>query len=217
MRFLLLLTTIAATLFPGLTRADILITAPDVTASPGSSGSFDILLTNTGTNGVGIGAFSFDISTATQAVDFTGASVFTTAAPYVYAGNSFDEMNGFPLATKTGQELTASDTPNNAVQTILNGGMTLSLGKVFYTISPSPAFTSVDIVFSSTGTSLADYLGNPVPATTVNGDITLAPVPEPSQSILLFVSLGILALFVIFKARVGAGRSSTAIGDSIRF
>ena len=193
MRSFVVLSLLAAVGFHGNMRADVIISAPSVTALPGSSGDFDILVTNTGTSAVPVGAFTFDISTASSTVDFTGASTITTAAEYIFAGNSFDAINGFPLATRTRQELTASDVPENAGQDILNAGISRSLGKVFYTIAPSATFTEVDIVFSRNGTSISDEYGNPVPATTVHGQIALAP--EPRQTAIVLACLGVLILF----------------------
>jgi len=197
--FVILSLLAAATAFHGIARADVIISAPGVTALPGSSGDFDILVTNTGTSAVPVGAFSFDILTSSSAVDFTGASTVTTAAPYIFAGNSFDAINGFPLATRTGQELTASDIPNNAIQSFVNSGMTLSVGKIFYTIAPSATFAAVDIVFSSNGTSLSDEYGNPVAATTVTGQITLAP--EPRQTAIVLACLCVLFVFSLCRIR----------------
>ena len=190
----------AGAAFHGIARADAIISAPSVIALPGSSGDFDILLTNTGSSTVAVGAFTFAISTSSSEVNFTSASTTTTAAPYIFEGNSFDAINGLPLATRTGQDLTASDIANNAIQSFLNSATTLSLGKVFYTISPSARFEAVDIAFSSTATSLSDYLGRPVPATTVNGQITLAP--EPRQTAVVAALLGVLFVFSVRRARV---------------
>jgi hypothetical protein len=161
-------------------HADVIISAPAVTVSPGSSGSFEVLVTNTGTSDVAIGAFSFDISTASPSVDFIGASTMTTIATYIFVGNSFVDANGLSLGTRTGQRLTASDAANNAIQSFVGAGGMRSLGNVFYSANPSATFTSLAIAFSKTGTSLADEFGNPVSATTVDGQITLAP--EPCQS-----------------------------------
>ena len=199
MRSSLLLIAFAATLVVGRLNGDVIISAPTVATAPGSSGVFDVLLTNNSTSAVvGIGAFSFDISTTNPGVRFTGASTNTTAAPYVYAGDSFAAINGFPLATRTGQELTASDIPNDGVEPFVGSGQTVSLGEISYVISPAAAFTSVPITFSSTGTSLAGYLGSPVAFTTVNGAVSLVPEPAPLSL------LGVCILAALASALKGA-------------
>ena len=55
-----------------------------------------MLLTNTGASSVALGAFSYEITTSDTDISFTGADTSTTA-PYVFAGDSFVDINGFPL------------------------------------------------------------------------------------------------------------------------
>ena len=156
------------------------ISAPNLVAAAGTSGSFDILLTNVGGE---IGAFSFDIVASDPRLQFTNATVATTV-PYVFVGNSFDQINGFPLATKTGQELLASDAANNGSMVVF---APVALGRVFYTVAPSiPVDSSIAITFGA-ATSLVGPSGYRFPISTVNGAITI--VPEPDQMPLLFALL----------------------------
>jgi len=186
-----------AALFLGRAQADLIVSAPNIVAAPGSSGSFDVLLSNTGAGGIFVDAFTFDISTPSPAVALLSASTNTTAAPYIYAGDSFVTMNGLPFATRTGQELTASDLVNGFIcQTTCTGtvnpGMTLSLGEVFFTAASSAAFGSVPISFSTAGTSLADANGAPIAFSAVNGELSLAP--EVNSGLLLLAGLGLCAI-----------------------
>jgi len=179
---------LAATWFVGAARADLIISARTLTPPVGFSGTFDILLSFTGSaNAPVIGAFSFDILAASPSISFLSASTMTTVAPYIYAGNSFADINGFPLATKTGQELIASDTPNNG-SPFIDNGETVSLGEVSYSIAPSAGPVPIVITFLPAGTSLSDPAGNPLAFTAVNGGI----IPEPAYIPLLGVCLGVL-------------------------
>ncbi len=182
---------LAAACFVGTVQADLIVSAPTVLASPGSSGRFNILLTNTGTP-IGVGAFSFDISTVSPGVDFTDASTNTAGAPYIFAGNSFAEINGLPLATTTGEELIASDAANSGGVSLY--GTAYSLGEVSYSIAPS-ATLPVAITFSITGTTLSDPTGFLYPVTTVAGQLT-SVVPEPSRLGLFAACLASLVLLI---------------------
>jgi hypothetical protein len=209
-----LLVLLAVGFYPRGARADLFISAPTLTARAGSSGNFEILLTNTGPGGppgIGIGSFSFDISTANPDIRFTGASTMTSVVPslchpltngcYIYAGNSFSEINGFPLATKTGQELQASDAPNNGIASFIVPTLTVSLGEVFYSVTDSALTGPFSITFSNTGTSLSDQLGNSLAFTASNGEITVTTIPEPAHITLLAVCLGV---FLVSGSRARA-------------
>ncbi len=200
--FFFAFTALAATLSLGTARADIIVSVENSKAAQSLTGNFDILLTNTGPNVVSIGAFSFEISTASPNINLTGASTSTTQtrAPYIFEGDSFADSNGLPLATSTGQSLSASDIPNDGVPALIRGsGATVSLGEVSYSIALSAALGPVRVTFSPVQTSLSDGVGNPLDFTAVNGEITITPIPEPTQIPLLVAGLGALSL--LYKRR----------------
>jgi hypothetical protein len=174
----------AVALCPEITLGDLVISAPAFPVVPGSSGSFDVLLKSTGTETASIGSFTFDILAAIPGVTFTDAMTTTSAAPYIYAGNSFADINGLPLATKTGPELLASDAPNNGTATFITSSTPFALGEVFYSIAASTIPGPMAFTFSSAGTSLSDEFGNPLTFTT-------AITPEPAPLSLLIVGLGV--------------------------
>src|SRR5262245_8607334 len=70
-------------------RADgLVLSAPNLTAASGSSGSFDVLLTNTNPAGgasyeVAVDAFQLGLS-GPAGVTFTDVSINTLSAPYIY-------------------------------------------------------------------------------------------------------------------------------------
>ena len=82
------LVVVAAALGSGAScRADLVITAPNVAVAPGSSGSFDVLITSTG------GTFNVASDTVElsllglSGVTFTGVSI-DTVTPYIYGALS---------------------------------------------------------------------------------------------------------------------------------
>jgi hypothetical protein len=80
--------TIAALMLGGVAapaRADLIPTALDSTASPGGSGTFDVILKNTGAFAVDIGGFQVELSVpSTSGVEFTDANRMTTDR-YIFA------------------------------------------------------------------------------------------------------------------------------------
>jgi hypothetical protein len=189
------MTVLAAAIGWGPARAGLIISAPSFAAPNFSAGTFDILLSNDGTVPVGIGGFSLDITTATQNIDFVGASTRTTAAPYIYAGDSFVTINGLPFLLNPGtpEELIVSDTPNDGLAPFIAPGMVVSLGEISYLLHQFPGLPGVaTVTFRNTITSLSDQFGNPLPVTTVNGEISI--IPEPNQMPMIIGYLVVMVL-----------------------
>lgn len=91
-KYSLLAALLIGTLFAVSAQADFIISAPNLTAAPGGSGEFQIALTSTSSYPVSISAFTFDISTTSPNVMFTGAKTGPDVpGGYIYAGNSFAE------------------------------------------------------------------------------------------------------------------------------
>jgi hypothetical protein len=186
---------LAMTLGPAVPcRADLLIEAPDVAAAPGSSGSFDVLLVNTNPAGgasYDVAADSLGLSLAGPlSVRFTGVSIHTVAAPYVYV-TSGTTAGGGPLSLDTfpNTQFTASDSEFAASGfRAVNPGETFGLAHVSFAISPKSPLGTDTIAFTSTATSLSDQNGNPIAVSLVNGSIgtaTTSAVPEPSALIVV--------------------------------
>jgi hypothetical protein len=184
-------------------RAEVIVSAPVAGLGIGETGHFDILLTNEGIRSLGIGAFSFDIVAGSPALNFVGATTMTAAVPYIFAGNSFDVSNGFPLATKTGVDLLASDAPDNGIAFVAGGGQTVSLGQVFFTIAPT-ATGPIAITFQVPGTSLSDLSGGAILPTLVNGEASITPAPLPIPLV-----AGSLLIFSLACGRLAARPRST--------
>ena len=85
----------------------LVIEAPNLTAMPGSSGSFDLLLMNTNAPGGAsyeVSSDQFVISlSGPLAITFTGASIATdpVAAPYIFVSSGTTQPGGLPLSTDT--------------------------------------------------------------------------------------------------------------------
>jgi PEP-CTERM motif len=171
-------------------QAGLVVEAPNITAAPGSSGSFDLLITSTG-GSFEVASDVVELSlTGLSNVSFTNVSINTTA-PYIYGANS---------ATTAGSTFTFSTFPGTQFETF---DFLLTLGA--QTINPGDFFGLVDVQYSVAAnatpgasgalafgpdTSLADASGNNVVFTAQNGSITISSsttIPEPSTVILLAV------------------------------
>ena len=94
--------------------AGLLIEAPSLLATPGSSSSFDLLLVNTNPAGgasYNVAADSFELSLlGPVAVTFTDVSI-NTIVPYIYVVSGTTVPGGLPLSLDTfpNTQFTASD------------------------------------------------------------------------------------------------------------
>jgi hypothetical protein len=179
---------LAATLGPAVPgrAAGLVIQAPHVVAAPGSSGSFDVLLVNTNP----AGGASHDVAADTLGLSlvgplsltFTGVSIDTVAAPYIYV-TSGTTAGGGPLSLDTfpNTQFTASDSEFAApgFRTV-NPGDVFGLAHVSFAISPSSPLGTDTIAFVSPTTSLSDQNGNIIPVSLVSGSISTSAIPEPS-------------------------------------
>jgi len=165
-------------------RAGLLIEAPSLSATPGSSSSFDLLLVNTNPAGAAsynVAADSFELSlSGPLGVTFTDVSISTIVAPYIYVTSGTTVPGGLPLSLDTfpNTQFTASDAEFGPLgfQTVKPGD-TFGLAHVSFTVSPTPALGADTIAIASgTATSLSDVNGNAIPFAISNGSIT---VPEP--------------------------------------
>jgi hypothetical protein len=184
--------TLAAALIATMTighvapcRAEgLVIEAPNLTATPGSTGSFDVLLVNPadGTSH-DVAADSLGLSLlGPLSITFTGVSIDTVAAPYIYVTSGTTQGAG-PLSTDTfpNTQFTASDSEFAApgFRTV-SPGETFGLAHVSYAVSPTSPGGTDTLAFGSPATSLSDINGLAIPFSISNGSITVAIVPEPA-------------------------------------
>ena len=217
---LLVITTATVTallLLSPAVRADgfVFSLQPAITAGAGTTGnSFDVLLTNTGGAPVSLGAFAFGITTSDADITFTGADTSTTA-PYVFAGDSFVDINGFTLYTNSlpGQTVEASDLSNSGLGAIIGAGATVGVGSILFDVASGATPGSFAVMFEDFPvTSLSDPSGNNIDFTSVPGTITItnsAPVPEPATGGLIIWVLAIGGFVIqIQRWRTGGAASS---------
>jgi hypothetical protein len=179
-------------------RADLVLVAPNVTVGPGSSGSFDVLITSTGG--------TFDVAsdvvelslTGLSGVSFTDVSI-ATVTPYIYGGNS---------ATTQGSTFTFSTFPGTQFETFdflfptgaqsIGPGDHFGLVDVQYSVAANAIPGASGTLTFGPDTSLADASGNNVAFTAQNGSITVSSIPEPSGVTLLAIGC---AAVVAYSAR----------------
>lgn len=191
----------AIALFSAPARADFVFSLESgINATAGSTGNtFDVLLTNTGGSDVLVGGFSWGITTSDADITFTGADT-STVTPYVFAGDSFDVINSFPLVTNTlpGQTVEASDFSNSGAGDTVASGGTVAVGRVMFDIANGAAPGPFAVTFETTGiNSLSDNTGTGLNFTTTDGTITITSittVPEPAQGGLVICILAGLAI-----------------------
>ena len=178
--------TLAAGAMPCF-AAGLVIEAPTLTATPGSTGSFDLLLTNTNPTGgmsyqVSSDQFMLSLS-GPLGITFTGVTIDTVAAPYIYV-MPFTTVSGTPLSTDTfpNTQFTGADlefaTP--AYRTV-DPGDTFGLAHVSYAVSSStPNGIDTISIAPYPGSFLTDEMGNSLPFGVANGLIAVGVVvPEP--------------------------------------
>jgi hypothetical protein len=169
-----------------------------LTAIAGSSGNqFDVLLTNLGTTSVTIAAFTFELSTTSSDVSFTGVDTTTGSIPYIFAGSSLFGPN--ITATNTGQDVSASDLFSVVGSGItLAAGQRIALGDVLFNVSATaPTETASLALAGFPSTSLSDELGNNLDVTSLaGGNILISRASSVSESkSVTFLIIGIAAIF----------------------
>jgi hypothetical protein len=173
-------------------KGDLIISAPNVVASPGTTGLLDLLITDTA-NSFHIAGDSVELGISGTGVQFIDATT-STATPYIYP-SSFDDANGFTLDANGNfpkTDLIASDVDNapSSFQ-LVNAGDIFGLAHVSYAVAPdaTPGIYNLAIEDIGGGTSLSDENGAAVLFTTVNGTLTV--VPEPAIG---GICVGIMAI-----------------------
>jgi hypothetical protein len=168
----------------------LMIEAPNLTATPGSSGSFDLLLVNTNA----IGGTSYDVSSdqfmlslsGPLGIAFTAVSIATdpVTAPYIFVLSGTTLPGGPPLSTDTfpNNQFTGIDLEFAlpGFQTV-NPGDTFGLAHVSYAVSSSTPSGIDTITIAPYPESLLTMVdGTPISFGITNGLIAVGTViPEP--------------------------------------
>ena len=200
---------------PPAARAALVIeTAPvPITAQAGGTGSFEVLLRDTGGT-YSVAGFSIDLSVpAGSGISFTGADTNTASNPYIfgtYQSAPFPFASpDFPATTFPASTLNALDTDMAAPSVALNPGDVVGLADVHFSVAPGTAPGPVTVTFQGPGTSLSDANGAAVPVTVPPSfTITVTAVPEPSAVLLL--GLGAASSFALIRRRRPAAIGAAA-------
>lgn len=174
-------------------RAGLVIEAPTITAAPGSSGSFDVLITSTGGT-FSVAADDVELSlTGLSGVSFTGVSI-ATATPYIYGANSATtEGSTFSYSTFPGTTFETFDflVPSGA-QTIAPGA-TFGLVDVQYSVAANATPGASGALTFGPDTSLSDASGANVAFTTSGGSFAISNSTVPEPSTLILMAMGTVA------------------------
>jgi len=173
----------AALLLSVPAKGSSILSIESVTGAPGSTGIFDVLLTNTGISSQNIAAFNFELTTSDTHITFTGVSTSTTAT-YIFPSSFFGpNITTFAIV----QSVEAGDVDATFVGTNIAPGATYGLGNVSYSIAPGAVNGEIaEIGFAAfPSTSLVDSGGTNVDFTTESGTIGVesSTVPEPSTTL----------------------------------
>jgi hypothetical protein len=177
-------------------RADLVIAAPDVTAAPGSSGSFDVLIFSTGG--------TFDVAGDTIELTLTGLAgvTFTGVLPQANPPNSYIYVVS---ATTLGGTFSFDSFPTNQFDVFdsefgplgfraIGAGDVFGVVNVSYSVAPSATPGASGTLAIGPDTSLSDVNGGNIAFTAQNGSFTVAPVPEPTSAILLGLGCAAIVL-----------------------
>jgi len=200
----ILVASCAAVLICSPARATTTFSIQPVTvnANPDDVGdTFDVVLTNNGPDPISVAAFEFEVSVTDPDITLTGADFSPSVHPYIFAGDSFDEVNSLPLNTDSGQTLDGSDSTNDLMGITLTSGESLALGEVLFSVAdpatPGPftvSFTGSPAVSDSN--NLTDPSFNPINVDDFSGgtiDISGVSTPEPSSFLLMLAGAATLA------------------------
>ncbi len=178
----------------------LLFEAPTLSATPGSTGSFDILVADKAVS-FDLAGESVELGISGTGVEFTDTSA-DTVTPYIF-NPSFDADNASPLDFSgdpypKNDFITSdlSDAPAGFI--VINDGDTFGLVNVSYSVDADAALGDRTLTIESIGggTSTSDENGAVVPFGTSNGVLTVVAVPEPAS-----LMLAILAAPLVMRRR----------------
>lgn len=191
------------------------IGAPTIQAAPGSSGAFDLLLTNgPGDSGFNLAGFSAELSLlGASGVSFTSVTIATTA-PYVFVTSGTTQPGADPLAPDlTATHFTAVDSEfQSPFYRAVGAGQTYGLARVSYFVDPGAA-TGVRTLSIGAASDLTDDSLNPIPFSVMNGTfnvVSFSAIPEPSSLALVGVGAILAAAFRVRNGRRPARPSTGA-------
>lgn len=191
-------------------NADLLLSLQSVTAPQGSTGKFDVLVTNEGITPQNVTSFQFELDTTNPHINFFDVSTIGTSAPYLLP---FGVGGADITASSTGNTIVGSDIEGFGIGTDIAPGATYSLGLVSFDAANGASGEVATIRFAnSPRTLVSDANGNLVAFTTESGAISITP--EPAS--LAFAGIGLLSFFAARRRRMlSAADSIVAANETI--
>ena len=188
----LVLTALLAVGNPTPARAQLVMQILNSTASSPGTGTFDVILKDTGGTFT-VGGFSVEM-TVGSGVNFTAADT-NTVAPNNYIFGTL-QSPPFTFNTFPTNDLVVSDFGG---PTTLNTNDLFGLAHISYSVPAGLSGQTIPLVLASigAGSSISDPDGNEIPFTGVNGAITVSGavgVPEPTPLLLAGVAATAAAL-----------------------
>jgi len=167
-------------------RADLIVEVPNIQASAGSSGSFDVLLTNTGPDSPQVASYNVELSlTGPPGVQFTGATI-GTVTPYIFQVSGGPPLSFDPFPNT---DFTASDSEfASPFFDTIAPGETVGLVHVLFSVDANAPLGGGTIDVVAAGTQFSDSDFGVFASSALAGTFTV--VPEPS-TFLLFGFAGI--------------------------
>jgi hypothetical protein len=184
-----------------------------------------VIFTNNGPGSLSVAGFSFGVSVDDTDITLTGTSFSTVAYPYIFAGDSFDEISGFPIddigdvVITSSQELAGTDITNDGAGFVIGSGDSADLGEVLFSVADPAATGQFTVSFFggidptippvvnplSALNNLADPSGNGISVDSyTGGTISIAsPVPEPPSFLLALSGMAIPLIAVFARKRLG--------------
>jgi hypothetical protein len=179
-------------------RADVnLVMVVDTPTNPvaaGSTGSFDIYLTNTGSDAsTAVAGYNFDLTiTPSTSIQFTSVAESSYGLGYIFSNTG---SLGLLPSTFPSYEVANNDLAISGGQ-VLNSGDSYGIVTIGYSVAanaaPGSAF-SVSLNPAPANTYLSDPSGNGIAFTIQDGTITVAGaiVPEPSSLTIVALAGGL--------------------------
>jgi hypothetical protein len=197
---------VAALAGPSPCHAGLIISAPDIVATAGTIGSFNIIIQDTDPIGsapynvasdviqVSLSGLS-DVTFTAATIDTTTANIGLPTTSYIFTQTSTSPGSPLSFDNFPNTSFTASDAQLalNGYQAI-NSGDTYGLVHVSYTIDSSaitsPELGTIAISPYGANSSLSDASGNSIPFSVMDGTFTVVPmamVPEPASIISMLI------------------------------
>jgi len=193
-------TALAILAFLGIadpSRAGLIIEAPTITAAPGQSGSFDILIYSTG-GSYQVAADTIELSLSGLAgVSLTDVSIATTTS-YLFVDPGVTNGGGpFSLDAFPNTAFQAADSEFGSLGYVqIDPGVKFGIAHVSFLVDPGAALGERGLILGA-GTSLSDINGDPIGFEAIDGVVNV--VPEPSTVVL--VSVGMLCSLAYARKR----------------